>query len=220
VTTNAAGRAAASALNPLSNGAVQIQVQATFQGQTAAATIAQTNVMSAAAAGGGGIGGGAIAGIAGGVAAAGAAVALTQKDSGTDETDTVDPAAQAALGTYVLQTVNGAGLPAITVSSPPAACEVITDNATLTLTSGGDRLNYEVIETSRTNCRVGGNTNFNSSSTGTWTISGSTVTFTPISSNYILDAATLSGNTLTMTVQPPHIEAGLTAPRVTTVWRK
>lgn len=71
VTTNAAGRAAAAALNPLSSGSVQIQVQAAFQGQTAAATIAQTNVMTAAqaahvAAGAGGAGGIAAGGAAGG----------------------------------------------------------------------------------------------------------------------------------------------------------
>lgn len=48
VTTNAAGRAAAAALNPLGGGSFQIRVSAAFQGQTAAATIAQTNVLTAA----------------------------------------------------------------------------------------------------------------------------------------------------------------------------
>ena len=234
VTTNAAGRAAAAALNPLGNGAVQIQVQATFQGQTAAATIAQTNVMTAAqsgqaattaasgSGGGGGIGGGTIAGIAGGVAAAGAAVVLTQKgDEGDDPLRrTIDPAAQAASGSYVLQTVNGAGLPAVTVASPPATCQVVTDNATLTLTADNAGQNYEVIENSRTECRIGPSSSFRSASNGTWTISGSTITFMATSANYTLDAATLNGVTLTMTVQPPHIDAGLTAPRVNTTWRK
>ena len=46
VTTDAAGRATAP-INLLSTGAVQIQVAATFQGQTATATINQTNVMTA-----------------------------------------------------------------------------------------------------------------------------------------------------------------------------
>lgn len=231
VTTNAAGRAAA-AINPLSNGAVQIQVQAAFQGQTAAATIAQTNVMTAAQSGqaaaatasgggGGGIGGGTIAGIAGGVAAAGAAAVLTQKSAENgDASRRIDAAVQAALGTYVLQTVNGGGLPAITVSSPPATCAVITDNSTLTLTATGTDQFYEVIETSRTDCRLGPNESFRSSSTGTWTISGSTMTFTARSENYLLDAATVSGSTLSMTVRPPHIDAGREAPRVNTVWRK
>src|SRR5687767_11327491 len=59
VTTDAAGRAAATGLTPAGSGAVQIGTSAAFQGQTAAITIAQTNVVTAAqataaAAGGGG----------------------------------------------------------------------------------------------------------------------------------------------------------------------
>ena len=244
VTTNAAGRAVAAAMNPLSSGTVQIQAAAAFQGQTAAATITQTNVMTAAQAGaaaasaggaavggGGGLGGGAIAGIAGGVAAAGAAVVLTQKSDEADGTDgtggasggvttAIDPAVSAALGTYTLVTVNGVGLPATTVSSPPATCAVVTDNATLSLTADNGERRYEVRETSRTTCPIGSNTSFQSSTTGTWTISGSTITFTPLSDNFLLDVATLSNGSLTMTVRPPHIDAGREAPRVTTVWRK
>jgi len=245
VTTNAAGRAVAAAVNPLSSGTVQIQATAAFQGQTAAATITQTNVMTAAPAGGsaastgggaaggggGGLSGGAIAGIAGGVAAAGAAVVLTQKSDEADGTDgaggasggvttAIDPAVSAALGTYTLATVNGVGLPATTVSSPPATCAVVTDNATLSLTADNGERRYEVRETSRTTCPIGSNTNFQSGSTGTWTISGNTITFTPLSDNFLLDAATLSNGSLTMTVRPPHIDAGREAPRVTTVWRK
>lgn len=239
VTTNAAGRAIAAAVNPLSSGTVQIQAAAAFQGQTAAATITQTNVMTAAqasasaasaagggAGGGGGLGGGAIAGIAGGAVAAGAAAVLTQKgdeSSGGDQevTVTIDPAVTAALGTYNLITVNGVGLPATTVSSPPATCAVITDNATLTLTNNGRDQRYEVRETSRTACTIGGNTSFQSGSIGGWTLSGNTITFNAgTADNFVLDAATLSNGTLTMTARPPHIDAGREAPRVTTVWRK
>ncbi len=77
VTTNAAGRAIASAINPLSSGGFHIQVQAAFQGQTAAATIAQTNLLTAAqaagasgaaGAGGGATGSGGTAGGSGGAA--------------------------------------------------------------------------------------------------------------------------------------------------------
>lgn len=46
--TNAAGRAVATGLTPTGSGAVQISASAAFQGQTAALTIAQTNVMTAA----------------------------------------------------------------------------------------------------------------------------------------------------------------------------
>jgi hypothetical protein len=48
VTTNAAGRAIATGLTPTGGGALQIGASAAFQGQTAVATIAQTNVMTMA----------------------------------------------------------------------------------------------------------------------------------------------------------------------------
>jgi len=97
VVTNGAGRAAAAGLTPTSSGALQIGVSAAFQGQTAAATIAQLNVMtaaqaasaSAAAAGSGGAAGG--GGISGttlsilGVAAAGGAVATARAVGGGTE---------------------------------------------------------------------------------------------------------------------------------------
>jgi hypothetical protein len=96
VVTNAAGQAAAAAVNPVASGAVQIQVQAALQGQTALATITQTNVMTAAqaaaasggasgsatgsGAGSGGISGPVIGGVAGAAAAAGAYLALSGKE--------------------------------------------------------------------------------------------------------------------------------------------
>ena len=112
VTTNAAGQALASGFSPLASGAVQINVQAAFQGQIAAATIAQTNVMTAAQAaavgagasgtsgggaggaagtgGGAGGGGGGLSattiGILGGVAAGGALAAVKVKDAIEGET--------------------------------------------------------------------------------------------------------------------------------------
>ena len=112
VVTNAAGRAAASGLVPTGNGALQIGATAAFQGQTAAVTIAQTNVMtlaqaaavsgagasggagssagaSAGGATGGGTGGGLSAttvGIVGGAAAAGTAVAVKEIAGGATTT--------------------------------------------------------------------------------------------------------------------------------------
>jgi len=96
-TTNALGRATAAGLTPIGNGPLQIGASAAFQGQTAAITIAQTNVLtaaqaSAAAAGGSGTAGGggglshlAIAGIAGGAGAgiAGALLATQKSGDGT-----------------------------------------------------------------------------------------------------------------------------------------
>jgi hypothetical protein len=80
VTTNAVGRAAVSSVTPASSGAFQITASAAFQGQTAVATIVQTNVMTVAegaaasgAAGGVSGGGGAAGGAGSGGAAGGAA---------------------------------------------------------------------------------------------------------------------------------------------------
>ena len=97
-TTNALGQAAVS-INPIASGAVELTVNATFQGQSTTATIAQTNFATAAqgaaasggtsgSAGGGaaassGLSTGAITGIA--AAAAGAATAAGVAVSGDDE---------------------------------------------------------------------------------------------------------------------------------------
>jgi hypothetical protein len=99
VTTNAAGQAAASGFNVLGSGALNIQVQAAYQGQIATAAIAQTNVATAAAAsqaaaqaatsGAGGAGGGISAttiAVVGGAVAGGAVVA-TQVAGGGDSTN-------------------------------------------------------------------------------------------------------------------------------------
>ncbi len=82
LTTNAAGRAVVTGLTPTSSGALQIGASAAFQGETAAATIVQTNVMtaaqaaSAAGAGAGSAGGGG-AGAGGGAAGGGGLSATT-----------------------------------------------------------------------------------------------------------------------------------------------
>jgi hypothetical protein len=234
ITTNAAGRAAASAVNPLSSGSVQIQVQATFQGQSAAATIAQTNVATAAqasgtaasaggggaGAGGGGVNGLAIAGIAGGVGA-GAAVVAVQKGSSDEDADAaIDPAVQAASGRFVLQQVNGVGLPAVTVPSPPNSCPVVTDNATLTLTARPQV--FELNESSRNDCRIGANTAFQASFAGSWSLQGGSVTLVPSSTTTSIDFGTgsLSGATLTILWGPPHVETGKQTARLNTVWVK
>ncbi len=73
VTTNAVGQAAASGLNAISSGALQIQVQAAYQGQLATAAISQTNFATAAAAAqaGAGAGTGGTTGAASGAASGG-----------------------------------------------------------------------------------------------------------------------------------------------------
>jgi hypothetical protein len=105
VTTNAVGRAAVTQLNPLVSGALQIQVQATYQGQTATAVIQQTNFANAAqaaqagraaaqgqaASGSSGMSGAAKAGLIGGAAAAAAGVALSRAGGGDDGPETGSP---------------------------------------------------------------------------------------------------------------------------------
>ena len=114
LTTNVLGQAAVT-VNPIASGAVQLSVNATFQGQTAAAAIVQTNfatVAEAAAAGvgatggagggaaaagggaGGGLGTGAVVGIAG--AAAGAAVGVGVATTGGDPAPPAPPPTPAA----------------------------------------------------------------------------------------------------------------------------
>lgn len=83
VVTNSAGQAVAAGISPITSGAMQINVAATFQGQTAIASITQTNVLTAAQAAGaassgagGGTGGSSgAAGSAGGAGSSGAGAA-------------------------------------------------------------------------------------------------------------------------------------------------
>jgi hypothetical protein len=78
VTTNAVGQAAASGVNALSSGALQIQVQAAYQGQLATAAISQTNFATAAAAAQAGAGAGTgTTGAAGGAAGGGGGMSAT-----------------------------------------------------------------------------------------------------------------------------------------------
>jgi len=108
VTTNAAGQAAAGGFNVLGPGAIQVQVEAAYQGQIATAAISQTNFATAAAASQAGAAGGAGGGTSGttgaagggggisgttigiiGAAVAGGAVAATQL-TGSEEAGIVD----------------------------------------------------------------------------------------------------------------------------------
>jgi hypothetical protein len=109
MTTNAAGRAIAAGFTPLGSGAVQINVTAVVQGQSVAATIAQTNFLTVAqaaeagaastasggtgaAGSGGGLSQGAVAGIAGGAAAGAVATAVAVKGQDATPVVTIDRA--------------------------------------------------------------------------------------------------------------------------------
>lgn len=124
VISNAAGRAAASGLVPTGNGVLQIGASAAFQGQTAAITIAQTNVMTlaqaAAATSAGGAGGGAggglsatTIGIVGGAAAAGTLVATKALSGGG-----VDYAGPYTINTLITVHAGQNGVVQFTCSAP------------------------------------------------------------------------------------------------------
>jgi len=99
LTTDSLGRATAAGLTPTGSGALQIGATATFQGQSAAIAIAQTNVVTAAqaaavasgagAASGGGMSNVAVAGIVGGAGAgvAGALVLSKRSDGASGSSD-------------------------------------------------------------------------------------------------------------------------------------
>src|SRR5262245_57271468 len=85
LTTNGAGRAAATGLTPTGSGALQMTATASFEGQTAVATITQTNVATlaqATAATGASAGGAGGSATAGGAAAGGVGVAAAGATGG------------------------------------------------------------------------------------------------------------------------------------------
>jgi hypothetical protein len=140
VTTDAAGRATATGLTATTRGALQITASASFQGQTATATIAQTTVATAAeasstAAGtgsagtsGGGLSHLAIAGIAGG-AGAGVAAVVASKTRRTLRTFSGPVNAQIVVTTTV---VSQGG------TSACASTRSITGTMTIELIEHGD----------------------------------------------------------------------------------
>ena len=121
---------------------------------------------------------------------------------------------------YVLQQINGVGLPAVSVQSPPNSCPVVTDNATLTLTARPQV--FELAENSRNNCSVGTNTSFQNTVAGSWSLQAGTVTLVlgGTGSGNEFGPATLTGSTLTMLWGPPHVETGKQTARLNTVWVK
>jgi hypothetical protein len=131
VVTNAAGQAVATSLTPTAAGAIQIQATALFQGQTALATIAQSNFLTAAhaaaatgsaggastgAAGGGGggisattigIAGGVVGAAAIGLAAAGGADSSSNSSAVTPPPATNTPSSNSPPATATTSTYSG-----------------------------------------------------------------------------------------------------------------
>jgi hypothetical protein len=109
IVTNSAGRASATALNPVGQGSFKISVSATFQGHVATTTVSQTNYLTEAAAqaGGGGGAGGAAAGAGAGAGAGISTLAIIGIVAG---------AAAAAAGVAVAKSSGGGGAKKGTIS--------------------------------------------------------------------------------------------------------
>jgi hypothetical protein len=129
VVTNAAGQATAAGLTPTATGALQISATATFQGQTAVATIVQSNVMTAAeVAGAGGAAGGSSAGGGGGAGAGGGAGGLSGTMIGVI-------GGVAAAGGLVATQVGGGGDDAPATTSTPSGSTTTGTPTTTTPTT-------------------------------------------------------------------------------------
>ncbi len=181
VVTNAAGQATATGLTPSAAGALQIQATATFQGQTAVATIAQSNVMTAAeaasaasTAGGGGSGSGGAAGAAGagggaagglsgtmigviGAAAAGGVVVAT-KAAGGSESSSPSATSTTSSGTTGTGTTTNPTPPSTPTPQPTSSAFSGPMAGTMTGTSsvedGGINCTYSVRTTGNSTLRL------------------------------------------------------------------
>jgi hypothetical protein len=190
VTTNAAGRAAAAALSPTESGLIRIEIQTSFQGQTASATITQTNVATAAdaaaqsaskpassggsgtaagasgaagAAAGGGLSGAAIAGIVGG-AAAGVGVGLKAASGGGGNGDGGGGGGDGGGGGGTAGTTCRFTLSQSSVSTSSAAATV---NITVTVEPAGcSNPSWTATATSASNFFLLGNNSPTTSATG------------------------------------------------------
>jgi hypothetical protein len=139
LTTNAAGRAQVT-VNPLTNGQVQLQVRATYQGQTATTTINQTNFQTAAQAaqaGAGASNAATAAGAAAGAGAAGATAAGGSTGGGLSTAAIAGIAGGAAVGGIV-------AVKKLTANKPPTINGQVTATATTALLGLNSAITFSV----------------------------------------------------------------------------
>lgn len=122
-----------------------------------------------------------------------------------------------AAGTYVLETIDGSRLPALTIPNPPNPCPGYTDSARLTLNAN---LTYRLSSKERIVCLSPPNILFDTVETGQWSPEGSTVSFATNAPGFNLRPAAVDATTLTVRFDAPHQNAGVAAYTVTGVWRK
>jgi hypothetical protein len=219
VTTNAAGQAAAGGFNALGSGAVQIQVQAAYQGQVATAAISQTNFATAAAAsqastaasgaGGAAGGGGGISGVTIGIigaAVAGGAIAATQTGvigGGGDNGQTLS--------------ADFSGPMSVSFSNSGGTCvqqRAVTGTLKIVFDQNGDVANYSInapTASSNQNGTCPGQGGLNPAAAGQTPVASRTnpsftVTIAGLGGSSLLDSATIeftgttSGDTITGTL--------------------
>jgi len=140
---------------------------------------------------------------------------------GCSSSTTPSSATSEAAGTYALTTINGAALPVTTVPSGiNANCTGITDTGTLVLSTSGSQ-SYTMTLNAHFVCATPPINNVTSSESGSWAATTGQVTFTPRTNQWNLSSGTLSGSTLTVLLDAPsYAPSGVSAGRVTTVWRK
>ena len=123
----------------------------------------------------------------------------------------------AAAGTYSLVSIDGATLPTVTVTTP---CTGFTDSGTLALTTPSS---YNVGLKAHFICISGPGPVVTTDESGTWTVSGGNITFTPTPRSgpiLTMSVAALSGSTLTLSFDAPSYGQGIPDRRVSSVWRK
>lgn len=95
----------------------------------------------------------------------------------------------------------------------------ITDSGTLTLKGGPQT--YDATMSAHFVCLIPPINNVTTTESGTWSVNGSTITFTR-SGGVVLNmsSATLNGSTLSVSLDAPSYTQGVAGQRVTTEWRK
>lgn len=127
----------------------------------------------------------------------------------------------AASGSYTLVTINGSAMPLLTVPEGLNAnfCVGFTDSGSLVLSAQS----FELKLNAHFVCRDPPINFVTSGQVGTWSEAGGQVSFTAASQNppLNLSSATLSGSTLTLSLDlPSYAPSGVSAGRATTEWRK
>jgi hypothetical protein len=204
VTTDTLGRATVNTLTPVSKGTVDIQVQASYQGQTATATIHQANFANAAQAtqagktvpqAGQSASGGSAGSGGAGAAAGGGAAAATGGLSTAAIVGIAAGGAAAGIGTAVAVSSSSSSSSANTPTAPPAPPPLnLTGTWNVTLTQAGAPASSGVIRLSQTgNSITGQDVTPNPYLTGGGLSGGVTVSYT----NNI--TGTISGNAVPLT---------------------